>query len=251
MFKYREINKIRKANKIQQKKMAESIGVSRLTLYRWETGASTPSNSNIRIIAQFLKIPLSKISDLDDIEQTNSNIKTKSDISFKTNLYKLDKLIEEFGNVPVVKINAFKQLKQTCFEYQNMNMYLEKKIRRYEHILSENSSIIYVLGANNKYRYVNQAFIFMTSKYSLENIIGYRPMEIFRKEEVKDIIRYGRIAFKEHKPIYNKEINIPRSNGVKGGLLTIHPRIGKNEKIIEIICSIQDISGVSNFVNLK
>ncbi|HJO91889.1 MAG TPA: PAS domain-containing protein [Victivallales bacterium] len=249
MFNYKKAREIRKSKKIQLKKMAELMRISKITLYRWETGSRTPSDNDIRVIALFLEIPVMEISDLKEISEIKSNIRIKPEVTFNKNLYELDKMTEEFGNVPTINIAALKNLKQACLEYQKTSSYLDKKVHRYEQILDQSSAIVYVLDSNYVLRYVNLAFLLMSNKFSTEDIVGYKASDIFGLNEVYDIIQYEKAAFEDRKPIYNKKISIPCSNGNKTGLLTIHPVIEKDGKVGELICSIQDISEVSNLIN--
>jgi PAS domain S-box-containing protein len=252
MFYSSVVRKIRKEKKIKLIDMAKLMDINENTLYRWESGLRKPSSNDIRIIAQILEIPVSKISDLKDLTRISGGIKNtlnNPENNINKNLYNLDKIIDEFGNIPTVDINALRQLKQTCIEYQQKNTYLGSKVHRYEEILNQSSTIIYVLDSNYKFRYVNQAFIIMSSRVSAENILGFKASDIFGLNDVYDIIKVEKKVFNEHMPIYNKKILLPCSNKTKSGLLSIHPVINKYGDVTELICSIQDITEFSNLLS--
>ncbi|MCP4176578.1 MAG: PAS domain S-box protein [bacterium] len=249
MFNYTKVKELRKSKKIQLKKMAELMGISKITLYRWETGVRVPSNNDIRVIALFLGVSVKDISDLTEITEIKRNINLDAEVILDRSIYKLEKLIKELEDVPSIDISALRHIKQACFEYQKTNTYLDKTVHRYEQILDQNSSIVYVLDTNFKFRYVNRAFLLMSNKFSTDDVVGYTGSDVFGLNNIYDILQYEKTVFSEFRPIYNKKVTIPCSNGSKSGLLTIYPRIGKNGKIIEIICSIQDITEVLNLVN--
>ncbi|HJO94188.1 MAG TPA: PAS domain S-box protein [Victivallales bacterium] len=252
MFYSSAAKKIRKEKKIKLIDMSKLMDINENTLYRWETGLRKPSANDIRIMAQILGISVSKISDLENLSVVLNNtdaIQKNSKADINKNLYDLDRIINEFGNIPTVDVNALKQLKQTCLEYQKKNSYLERKIHRYENILNQSPSIFYVLDSNYKFRYVNQAFILMSNRHSSEDIVGFKASDIFGMDDVFEIIQHERRVFNECMPIYNKKILLPCSNGAKTGLLSIHPIIRRDGKVSELICSIQDITEFSNLLN--
>ncbi|HJO93430.1 MAG TPA: PAS domain-containing protein [Victivallales bacterium] len=248
MFNFSKSKEIRKKQKIKLIDFARMMEISDRTLYRWETGILTPSANDIRAISQFLNVSVSEISDLRGIEEIRNNITDNPESLTNREIYKLDKIIEEFGEGASVNAHAISNLKKTCIETQKTNSYLEKKINRYTRILDQNSSIIYVIDHNYKFRYVNRAFILMSGKNNSEDIIGFSISDIFGLNEVREIIQYERKVFEEGRPLYDEKIYIPLTNNQKTGLLKIYPFFNKDEEVSELICSIQDISEIADLI---
>lgn len=62
-FNNKILHKLRKSKGLSQEKMAELVGVSRQTIYLWESGKSIPDIENVSMICQILDINTEKIVD--------------------------------------------------------------------------------------------------------------------------------------------------------------------------------------------
>jgi transcriptional regulator with XRE-family HTH domain len=52
---------IRKSKKISQEELAELIGVSRQTIYKWEAGICLPNLNKIEKLLEILNVPIEKL----------------------------------------------------------------------------------------------------------------------------------------------------------------------------------------------
>ncbi|MCP4179500.1 MAG: PAS domain S-box protein [bacterium] len=254
MFYFKKAKEIRKQKNIKRTVMAEQMGVSYMTLYRWETGERMPADNSIRIYAGMLGISVVEISDLKEtvnvtVCKETEHIFQNREIDYDKSMYELDQLIDEFGDVPAVNINAIKHLKQSCLRFQKTINKLEIQVSRYRQILNQSSTITYIKDSSFKYRYVNDAFVLMSNMLNTENIIGYKASDIFGMNDVRGIIQFEQTVFKRCRPLINEEIVIPCSHGREKGLLSINPVIDKDGKVIELVCSIQNITEVSNLID--
>jgi transcriptional regulator with XRE-family HTH domain len=62
------LKKLRKQNKISQEELAYRVGVSVMTIWRWERGEYGPEFDHLEMIAQALGV---RIRDLFDFEESN------------------------------------------------------------------------------------------------------------------------------------------------------------------------------------
>ena len=67
-----KLTALRKSRKLSQEKLSEELGVSRQTIYNWETGQMQPKAENIKSICDYFGIAVSDFYDdeSDGIEQT-------------------------------------------------------------------------------------------------------------------------------------------------------------------------------------
>lgn len=59
----KRIETLRKSKKISQEDLAEKVGVSRTTIYKWESGASVPNYANMQALARALETTVSFFTD--------------------------------------------------------------------------------------------------------------------------------------------------------------------------------------------
>ncbi|MCP4177104.1 MAG: PAS domain-containing protein [bacterium] len=250
MFFCDRAKEIRKTKKIKLKDMAVLMSVSEMTINRWENGSYTPSANDIRVMSAILEVPLNIISDLSEINLFNKTISiTKnSQLKFSSDIYKLDKSLDNYNDIPDELLVSIKSLTNISKSYQQTNALLKNENQRYKHIFNISSNIIFVVDANLKFRLVNEAFILMANKLNSENIIGCKATDIFGVQEVADIIKYEHEVLKTEKPIRDIKINIPLTNKQKVGLLSIEPQVDEFGKVYELICSIKDITELSKSV---
>ena len=64
IFYKEEFKKQRKQSRWSFATLSKHCGVDASTLSRWESGIHYPSESNVRMLANILNIPVSEISDL-------------------------------------------------------------------------------------------------------------------------------------------------------------------------------------------
>lgn len=59
----KRIETLRKSKKISQEDLAEKVGVSRTTIYKWESGTSVPNYANMQALARALETNVSFFTD--------------------------------------------------------------------------------------------------------------------------------------------------------------------------------------------
>lgn len=59
----KRIETLRKSKKISQEDLAEKVGVSRMTVYKWESGTSVPNYANMQALARALETTVSFFTD--------------------------------------------------------------------------------------------------------------------------------------------------------------------------------------------
>ena len=59
----KRIETLRKLKKISQEDLAEKVGVSRMTVYKWESGTSVPNYANMQALARALETTVSFFTD--------------------------------------------------------------------------------------------------------------------------------------------------------------------------------------------
>ncbi len=245
IFNNNKFKEFRKSKKLKLKNLAEVIGRTYGALRYWEIGARTPSESDIRMLAKAMKIPVSDISDLNE-STGNSRVNEKDTaVLLNKNLYALDKLIDEMSNNSDNNVHILKELKSVCIQYQQTNTYLETKVNSYEKILSQITPIVYIKDENYKFKYVNKAFMLTAGKYNYEDIIGNKAFDIYGMKEITDVHQIEQMAFSKNIVIKDRKIKIPSLTGNKVGLLTVTPTVDESGKNTEIICSIKDITDMS------
>lgn len=77
----KRIEKLRKSKKISQEDLAEKVGVSRMTVYKWESGTSVPNYANMQALARALETTVSFFTDETLFEYTEEESKGENEIA--------------------------------------------------------------------------------------------------------------------------------------------------------------------------
>ncbi len=99
------LQRIRKDKKISTTKLAAQSGLSRYSIWEWETGRRTPSEKSAKTVAETLEIPISHISSLKDSKNIKGNKKLSEVISawntyaVEDNLKRYDDVISEVNSI--------------------------------------------------------------------------------------------------------------------------------------------------------
>ncbi|MCP4178414.1 MAG: PAS domain S-box protein [bacterium] len=246
---YGEIfRKIRKSKKIPISTLAKAINRSYNAILKWEKGERNPSAGDIRLIASIMRINPSEISDLkDDIPESDILLygrtnKIFDNIMIEKYLGELKHIIENFGDIPDINIDAVIQLENRVNQTNRQINIVKNKSTDYQNILNLAPIIIYTKDSSLHYKYINDAFVKQTGLHTDENIIGSTASQLFGLEEVLEINKYEQEVFSSKKEIYNKEVHIPGTNSQKTGLLNIFPFSSKHDDMGKILCTIRDIT---------
>lgn len=77
----KRIETLRKSKKISQEDLAEKVGVSRMTVYKWESGTSVPNYANMQALARALETTVSFFTDETLFEYTEEESKGENEIA--------------------------------------------------------------------------------------------------------------------------------------------------------------------------
>lgn len=77
----KRIETLRKSKKISQEDLAEKVGVSRTTIYKWESGTSVPNYANMQALARALETTVSFLAGETLFEYTEEESKGENEIA--------------------------------------------------------------------------------------------------------------------------------------------------------------------------
>lgn len=77
----KRIETLRKSKKISQEDLAEKVGVSRMTVYKWESGTSVPNYANMQALARALETTVSFFTDETSFEYTEEESKGENEVA--------------------------------------------------------------------------------------------------------------------------------------------------------------------------
>lgn len=77
----KRIETLRKSKKISQEDLAEKVGVSRMTIYKWESGTSVPNYVNMQALARALETTVSFFTDETLFEYTEEESKGENEVA--------------------------------------------------------------------------------------------------------------------------------------------------------------------------
>jgi len=238
---YLSLKLIRKEKKITQKQLAQKLGKAAITVHKWENGERNPGEADIRLIANILNIGISEISDLKELQvEANAFSEYKDELS----LSNLQKFIDKFQNVSDIDLSFIKKLHNTCSEQKNEIKRLFKIAEQHKNIVNSIPDIIYVKDRNLKYKTINNSFLYITAgNYTKNDILNSGATDIFGYKVIEELLKLERQAIGTGEKISSK-VTIPNTN--KTGFLTITPHLDDKGEVDEIICSITDISELTD-----
>ena len=79
----KRIEILRKSKKISQEDLAEKVGVSRTTIYKWESGTSVPNYANMQALARALETTVSFFTDETPFEYTEEESKGENEVALR------------------------------------------------------------------------------------------------------------------------------------------------------------------------
>lgn len=77
----KRIETLRKSKKISQEDLAEKVGVSRMTVYKWESGTSVPNYANMQALARALETTVSFLAGETPFEYTEEESKGENEVA--------------------------------------------------------------------------------------------------------------------------------------------------------------------------
>ncbi len=239
-FYHKEFKAIKKEKKIRTNYIAGQMGVTTKTIWSWENAHSVPILRDIKLLSQILEVNTSQISDYKEITEISDILRSSKNQLLLENIKHIDKALNNIKHL--AEFETFNDLKSRYIEYRLENRILKNRADKFEGIVNSLSPLVYIKNSNRQFKFVNNSYIRHTGIIR-EEIINFNNSDIFGLKEIHEIAEYEKVAFEQKEKISNKKITIPRSGRI--GLLSIVPNYDKNNKVIEIVCSIKDITDIS------
>lgn len=221
-----KFKQIRQLKKISIKETAEAAGIDRTTLWAWEKGIRIPSEANVRILAKKLKINVSEISDLQNL---NESMDLTESIHSITRLESCDK------NTRSAVIDKMQNM------LSSLNLELSKTYLIINSIMSSLDIPFYIKDINLKYVITNKAFLEMLGLNPNFAVSGRSDKDFFSLNEAEKNIKEDSQVLNTGISILKKERVLPGSKRKKWGRISKIP-IKDREEIIGIIGVFSDIT---------
>ena len=234
MFYRQSLRKIRKEKKVTSIDLAMCLNKTRETVSAWERGIYQPCVADIRIMAQFLSVPVVDTSDLQEIKIKNTNTDQQDIPNLDVN-----------GLEPEAA-SKLKSLQETCLDLRVTITRLRSNLFKYDALFQSLPFVIYVKDKKLKYTYVNERFHnFIEPGYSRSSISGVSSFNIFGMKEYSQVLELEQKVLRTKQKISNQQICIPGTFKKKIELLTIIPILNgnkDNKEVEEVASSIKDIT---------
>ncbi len=228
LFNREKFREIRKFKKFSMAELAKKAHFSRSSLSDWELGKIIPNESKIRMLAHVLEIPVSDISDLEDVVISNDDISP----FFETWLNFADLNEKEWFNFFELELE---NVKKRYFEIRQISTILKT-------LLSAFPVMFYIKDQNQKYMAANNIFLDNTSISKKIKIQGKTDFYFFNRTEAKKNHTQDMLVLNSGKPEFNIEDFIPGSKKKKWGLISKIPIKDKRGQVAGIIGTFVDIT---------
>lgn len=235
MFNKENFKVLRKDNKLTQRDIALLMQKGERTVQRWETGEKIPSASDIRVLAQILKVPLKTISDLSDIET--------SEIKYVSPDTTADHIVANLeGHYTIRDKIYFDEIQQTINRLKKDLERLEKEKMDLSIIAHSIPALIYKKDTNLNFSFANKAFLSYVNM-SEHEVIGKKTIHHFNIEErtILEEIERNTLQKNEHT---KKQIYLPGSQKKRKSIISAYPVRERNGVASGIIVFIEDITDI-------
>ncbi|OGV19092.1 MAG: hypothetical protein A2X47_11830 [Lentisphaerae bacterium GWF2_38_69] len=218
---------IREHKKVSMSSLSFETGISRSSLWAWETEKRVPSPTNVRALASALEIDVSEISDLKGIK----NIVYKT---YSKSLQSLQELSSITRKLNPEKLNTLKSM---------VNLIEEELFNSSIIINSLISSLdfgFYVKDVNQKYILANKAFIKMLNLDEEFSVFGKKDTNLFPGNEASFNSSQDEYVISNGISVIDKENFLPGTRKSRWGLTSKLPIFDKNKDIIGLISVFKD-----------
>ncbi|MCF7790701.1 MAG: helix-turn-helix domain-containing protein [Victivallales bacterium] len=228
VFKNKLFRKKRKEQRYTAAAMAESLKVSRKTIYNWENGESLPPRKMIIRISRLLKISPDVLSDLNykepDSEPKLTN-STKNWISiFNT---------EENSTDNAEKVTEI--IKSLFSRLNDATVILSA-------IFSSIQYPLYIKDNNNNFIMVNKSFLKTLSKSEDFNYRNRNDYAFFPKTEAEKNYREDQNTLLTGNSLFEKESYMPGTRKKRRALISKIPILDRKKKIVGLVGTFVDIT---------
>jgi PAS domain S-box-containing protein len=224
-----KLRKIRKQKRFTVKRFCELVGVSRATLWGWESGKRTPSLTVTNQLAKVLDVSSNEFTNIAD---KNTNLGNELKESFELEDIIGDHLSEDSRS----RIKLMRESLDIITE-----RLLKFKVITYA-FMNSTDAICYVKDLNYKYISVNKAFLEHLSLPLNFAAIGKTDFDFFSIKESTMNSSMDLKVLHDGKSIVNFEGSIPGSRNKKHGLISKFPILDAHNRVLGLLCIITDIT---------
>jgi PAS domain-containing protein len=229
MFKRLKFRRLRQQKRWSLSAFAQSSGISRTSLSLWENGRTIPSEKMIRVLANFLDVKISEISELkEDMPVSSHSLSDFTDSWFL--LSNFDERIHKnnIGGLVGGIVTLDKQVRQASMVINA--------------IISSMHSLFYVKDTEQKYIIANKAFLQVIAKNETCNIVGKKDRDLFSlKDAEKNTLQDNNVML-FGKGLFDVEGFIPGTRKKKWGLISKIPILDQKGEVTGIAGIMIDIS---------
>jgi PAS domain S-box-containing protein len=219
---------IRQNKQISLTLLAQKLNLSRRTLWTWESGKVTPSESNIKKLAELLDICISEISNLKP--------------GVPKSLNNFDDLVNSWVTMTSEEdIERIVQQKKFIKELSGFYTRLEQTNIILKAILSISGTKFYIKNSSNIFILANNSFKELVQVENNVNIFGSNDYRFFSKNEAKENLEEDEELIFTGKSL-TKETHIPGTRKKKWGIITKQPIFDSQKNCIGLVGTFIDIS---------
>ena len=231
MFYYDKFKELRIKKGINISELSKKSGISRVSIWSWESGKSKPSPKNIKILAEILNKKISAISDLEE-DVPNSEIPLASILKPYT-FFKDANSIE--------RLAGKRKLLETI-----VNLYddLAQATTIINSILSNIPSMFYIKDLKQKYVTANKSFIenYSNDQFNYASIAGKTDFDFLPRSDALKNSEKDQLVIKTGKPIKNSITFLPGSRKKKWALISKYPILDTQGRVTGLIGTFVDIT---------
>jgi PAS domain S-box-containing protein len=231
MFYYGKFKEFRIKKGLNVSELARRTGISRVSIWSWETGKSVPSTKNIKILAELINKNISDISDLEE-DVPNSEVPLAGILKPYT-FFNDPKTIERLAG-------KNKLLDVITDLYDD----LAQATTIINSILSNIPSMFYVKDLKQKYVTANKSFIenYSNEQFNYASIVGRNDFDFMSKVDASKNSEEDSLVIKTGIPIKNSIGYLPGSRKKKWALISKHPIMDPQGRVTGLIGTFVDIT---------
>ena len=227
MFNGRKLREIRKKKYISVNYITEQLGVSRGTLWTWESGTRIPNEKATRKLAEILNISVSFFSDLQEsVQVSNLSLKEIVNSSLKNNEH--NEALSLTDNLIGVLLKLRKKEEQNAVLLNAL--------------LNSTDMMFYIKDTNLRFIKLNEPFLKTLSAPSDISYAGKGDELFFSHTEAQENTREDEKTLILGNPVINREGIIPGTRKKKYALISKYPILDTNKNITGIIGVFIDIT---------
>ena len=226
-----KFRRIRQLKRISVQGMAETLDISRSSLWSWEKGKRNPSESNIRALAKAVNTDVTEISDLPSLNHT---------------------ILKDFAEpvrslLEIANSDVDMQTQTTQILKQQIDM-LDNRLNNasviVKALISSLDTAFYIKSTNQQFIIANNAFLKMLELNIKKDLFGKEDKDIFSLKEARSNIEQDKKVLKKGEPLISIESYLPGTRKKKVGLISKIPIFDTKGRIVGIMGVFTDITNL-------